>query len=43
MTHRAEDPAVERATLNDLKSALAIGFIAGAGGVSRTQSKCITH
>ena len=38
MTHRAEDAAVKRATLNDMKSALAIGSIFGAGGVSRSQS-----
>ena len=36
MTHRAEDAAVKRATLNDLKSALPIGFIVGAGGGPRT-------
>ena len=31
-THRADDPAVERVTLNDLKSAFAIGLIVGASG-----------
>ena len=43
MTHLAEDPAVERDTLNDLKSALPIRFRVGARGVSRTHHKYITH
>ena len=42
-THLTEDPAVERFTLNDWKSSLAITLIAGAGGGPRTQDKHITN
>ena len=38
-THRAEGSAVERVTLYDWKSALAIILIVGAGGGPRTQDK----
>ena len=40
-THRAEDPAVKRVTLNDWKSAFAERLIAGADGGPRTHGKNI--
>ena len=40
-THRAEDPAEVRVTLNDWKSAFAIRLIAGADGGPRTHGKNI--